>query len=126
MNVVMHGVAMLTLLGLGWYRSSLLLMMIPLLGSLMGNERILSMQARTSIQRLAWTESDRVEWQLHDGQEQQGRCVGAIARGAGWVNLEIRTQWPGPRIRIPIPFDSVAPDVHRRLRARCRMAPPRR
>ncbi|AWN16957.1 hypothetical protein SALB1_2761 [Salinisphaera sp. LB1] len=89
-------------------------------------ERALGLRRPGVPVRLRWAADHRLYWQDRAGRAHYGECIEARHWGAAWVRLKMRI--PGRRFAraIIIPFDAVDADVHRRLRARCRVMPPAR
>ncbi|WP_423820939.1 protein YgfX [Salinisphaera sp. SPP-AMP-43] len=71
-----------------------------------------------------WSADHHVHWQRFARAPLSGRCIEARSWGALWVRLKWRGDAHRRAHTIVIPADAVDSDLHRRLRARCRVAPP--
>lgn len=99
---------------------------LAVLASAIRGERVLSLRSRRAIVRMRWSVGHQVRWEDAQGRLHRGTCVDARSWGALWVRLRVRA--PNRRFAraIVVPFDAVDADMHRRLRARCRVMPPQR
>lgn len=71
-----------------------------------------------------WSADHRLVWYDRSGRQFAGTCVAAQSWGVVWVRLKYRDSAHRRTQAIGIPADSVDAETHRRLRARCRVAPP--
>lgn len=125
-NLAIHAVAVAVISVLAVYRPWLWICVPVLLLLTWMGERHFSMRTHNVPIGFYWEIDHQMRLQSRDGQWRQGECVGAKSLTAFWVRLRFRQ--PGylvPR-ELFIPLDAVKFDVHRRLRARCRVSPPAR
>ncbi|MES1935944.1 protein YgfX [Salinisphaera hydrothermalis] len=87
-------------------------------------ERRLTQRDAGALCRLRWSADHRLYCEDIRGRAWEGHCVEARSWGAVWVRLRIRPANRRLTRSVVIPFDAVDADVHRRLRARCRVTPP--
>lgn len=71
-----------------------------------------------------WAADHQMQLQAKNGQWLEGECVAARSLAALWVWLHFRRKGSRVARGLFIPFDATRPEVHRRLRARCRVCPP--
>lgn len=88
------------------------------------SERVLTLRAARALRRLRWSADQRLYCEDSRGRAHEGVCIEARSWGAAWVRLRMRPARRRLARSIIIPFDAVDADVHRRLRARCRVMPP--
>lgn len=127
-NAYAHAVALGVVLALALYRPLLLLLMLPVMCGCWRQRSALQLRRARSICALSWHVDDRWTWRRRDGAAVEGALVHATVVGRLCVVLHLREQ--GRKIgstAVPLAYDSLAPDVHRHLRARLTLwtpAPP--
>lgn len=126
-NHCVHGAALAVVLALALYRP-ILVLLVPLLAlSYNRAVRTLRLGAAGSVVALRWTANDELTWQRRDGREVRGRLRHATVLGHHAVLLRLSA---GQRRFAATPVllagDSLAPEVHRRLRARITLWQPAR
>lgn len=119
-----HVTAVLVTLVLARSRPELVPVVVLVFVSAIQGERALAQRRPGVPIRLRWSDDHRLYWQDRAGHGHESICVEAKSWGALWVRLKVRE--PQRRLvrTLVIPFDAVGADVHRRLRARCRVIPP--
>src|SRR5699024_4864632 len=118
-NLWLHAAALAVVLALALYRPLLLLCVPVVVFSYWHRRRDLRLLRADSIGELRWGADDRWTWLLNSGQSARGRLLHATVLGRYFVLLRLRGE--GRRfttLTVPLAADSLAPDVHRRLRAR--------
>ncbi|HET7314869.1 protein YgfX [Salinisphaera sp.] len=123
-SLLVHVAALAVLIVLACHRPSFAALAVCVIVSGVYADRRIMLRRSSVITRLRWGADHALYWQGGDGVEHRGRCTEAKSWGALWVRLRAREagrRWPWVFI---IPFDAVEPDVHRRLRGRCRTMPP--
>lgn len=125
-SLLAHAAAFTVLVALSVSRPVFGLLALLVVFSAIRSEHVLRLRRSGVPVRLRWAADHRLYWQDNLGREHHGECIEAKSWGAAWVRLKMRA--PGRRFAraIVIPFDAVDADVHRRLRARCRVMPPGR
>ncbi|WP_158583534.1 protein YgfX [Salinisphaera sp. Q1T1-3] len=88
-------------------------------------DRRLARRDAASWVRLVWAADDRVQWTTRGNVAGRGECLDARVWGRSWVRLRVRDLDHPRRVHeVVLPRDATTPDAHRRLRVRCRVAPP--
>lgn len=125
-SLLAHAAGLLGVLALALSRPAFVLLAALVVVSAIRSERVITLRRPGVPVRLRWAADHRLDWQDPDGREFNGDCIEAKSWGAAWVRLKLCS--PNRRFArvIVIPFDAVDADVHRRLRARCRVMPPDR
>ncbi|MGB7754456.1 MAG: protein YgfX [Salinisphaera sp.] len=125
-NLLAHAAAFIVLVAFAVSRPLFGLLAVLVVLSAIRSEHVLRLQHSGAPVRLRWAGDHRLYWQDNEGREHRGECIEAKSWGAAWVRLRMRASDRRFARVIVIPFDAVNADVHRRLRARCRVMPPGR
>lgn len=120
-----HAIALLALVLVATSRPVGWLAVPVLLGHGLALDRQLARRRARDWRRFRWAADQQVNWTRIDGHHGHGRCVAARAWGASWVRLAIRVDGERRLRWLVLPRDATTRQAHRRLRVRCRIAPPR-
>lgn len=117
-NRVVHASAFAVMLALAWYRPYLLIA-LPVLGlSCWRAERAIRLRRPDSVLRLRWAEGNHWMWQQNNERIVRGQLLDATVIGPHVVILRLRAAHRRfGTAAVLLAADSLAPDVHRRLRA---------
>lgn len=119
LNRWVHAGLLVVVLVLSAQRPALLLLLCLPASSYYLGRRAIRLCHNRSITALRWTTDDHWIWQRRDGREVRGRLLHAIVLNhyAVWLRLRPEHRRVGSTA-VWLAADSLAPDVHRRLRVR--------
>lgn len=123
-SMLVHGIAVLVTLILALAAHGFALLSIVLVVAAWQADRRFRLRATGVCTAFRWSADHHVYWQRRARAPLSGRCIEARSWGALWLRLKWQSDSRRRAYTIVIPADAVEPDVHRRLRARCRVAPP--
>lgn len=121
-NRYVHALALAVTLAVALYRPAFLLLTIAIGVSYVVELRRARLGTRKSVHVMRWQADGNWVWQRRDGVSVRGTLTGATVLGRHAVILRLLPE--GRRmVATPVflPADSLAPDTHRRLRARLTM-----
>jgi hypothetical protein len=126
LNVVLHGTALLIAGAMALHRPGFWLACLGIGLFAWHGERRLSLRLQNVPVGFRWAADQRLHWQAGDGRWMGGECIEARCWAAFWIRLRVREPGRWLRRTLIVPADAVDAEVHRRLRVRCRVAPPGR
>lgn len=124
LNIALHGIALIVVGVLAAHRP-LFWLLFASLGLMAWQEDChLRLQQAGSCIGFRWAADHSLHWETKNGRSLNGKCIEARCWGALWVRLRIRETGRGRAQAVIVPADAVDAETHRRLRARCWIAPP--